>query len=101
MWQKARTRRKAVKRWTRIQALVYKFQLWPLLVVSGFCVLLALSNTVAIGPYIIFHYDLPILVERLVSPFRASGRFIWLPYYMLMAGILAILVKSFDDVSNN
>jgi len=62
-------------------------KLWPLLFVFGFSVLFALSNNVAIGPYVIFHFDLPLIVERLISPFRGSGRFIWLAYYMLMVGI--------------
>jgi Family of unknown function (DUF6311) len=71
-------------------------RLWPLLLIFGFCTVFALSNNIGIGPYIIFHYNLPLVVERLVSPFRGSGRFIWIPYYLLMAGILTILFKSFQ-----
>jgi hypothetical protein len=71
-------------------------ELWPLLFVFVFSILFALSNNVGIGPYIIFHYDLPMFVERLISPFRGSGRFIWLAYYMLMAGVLAVLFKSLE-----
>jgi hypothetical protein len=61
-------------------------KLWPLLLVFGFSVVFALSNNMALGSYVIFHYDLPLVVERLISPFRGSCRFIWLAYYMLMAG---------------
>ena len=80
--------------WTGLRSIQWR-TLWPLSLVFAFSILFALSNNVAIGPYVIFHYDLPLVIERLVSPFRASGRFIWLAYYMLITGVLVLVVKRF------
>jgi hypothetical protein len=38
-------------------------------------------------------------VERVISPFRASGRYIWLACHVLMAGTLAFVLRSFGRVS--
>jgi hypothetical protein len=70
-------------------------KLWPLLLLFAFSVLFALSNNIGIGPYIIFHYHVPANIERMISPFRASGRFIWIANYILMAAILVIALRSF------
>ena len=68
-------------------------KLWPLFLIFVFCVAYAVSNNVGVGPYLVFHYDLPPIVERFTSAFRVSGRFLWPAYYMLIAGILAIIIK--------
>jgi hypothetical protein len=70
--------------------------LWPIILLFAFSVLFALSNNVGIGPNILVHYNVPFVIERLISPFRASGRFIWLAYYLLMAGILVYVLKKFS-----
>jgi hypothetical protein len=69
--------------------------LWPLVLVFCFSALYALSNNIAIGPHIIFHYEVPSALDRITSALRASGRFIWPAYYLLVAGVLAIVLKEF------
>ncbi|MBV9107360.1 MAG: hypothetical protein JO313_15190 [Verrucomicrobia bacterium] len=71
-------------------------ELWPILLIFAFSILFALSNRIGFGSYVLIHYNLPFIAERLISPFRASGRFIWIAYYLLMAGILVSVVKKFD-----
>lgn len=75
-------------------------RLWPLLLVFAFSVVFALSNSVAIGPHVIFHYDVPPILERFIDPFRASGRFIWLAYYMIMVGVLTVVLKGFGRTAS-
>ncbi len=72
--------------WRRRWALVM-----PLLVVFVFSFVFALSNNIGYGNHISIHYDLPGFLDRLTSPLRASGRFIWLAYYMIMAAALIIV----------
>jgi uncharacterized protein DUF6311 len=70
--------------------------LWPILLIFAFSILFALSNKIGVGPYVLVHYPLPFIAERLISPFRASGRFIWLAYYLLMTGVLVYVLKRFS-----
>jgi hypothetical protein len=65
---------------------------WPILLIFIFSIAFALSNIVAAGPFVLFKYNLPFIIEKLISPFRASGRFIWLAYYLLMAGGLSFVL---------
>jgi hypothetical protein len=67
--------------------------LWPLVLVFCFSLLYALSNNVAIGPQVIFHYNVPSILERITSALRASGRFIWPAYYLLVTGVLAVILR--------
>jgi hypothetical protein len=71
-------------------------KLWPLVLVFCFSLLYALSNNIAVGPHVIFHYDVPSALERITSALRASGRFIWPAYYLLIAGVLGIILRSFS-----
>jgi hypothetical protein len=74
-------------------------KLWPIFLILAFSVLFALSNNIGAGPHILIHYNVPFQVERIISPFRASGRFIWLACYLLMAGTLPYVLRSFGRVS--
>lgn len=68
-------------------------KLWPLFLVFSFSVLFAFSNNLAIGPHVIFHYDVPPILERFTDALRASGRFIWPAYYILITAILAMVFR--------
>lgn len=59
------------------------------------CILLfiyALSNNIAIGIYE-FHYYLPNSILKFTNILRASGRFFWIIFYLLIFSLLSILVK--------
>jgi Family of unknown function (DUF6311) len=71
---------------------------WPILLVFAFSILFALSNNIGAGPNVYVHYPVPFILERAISPFRASGRFIWIAYYLLIAGVLAFVLRAFRRV---
>jgi hypothetical protein len=71
--------------------------LWPLVLVFSFSLLYALSNNIAFGPYVIFHYDLPSILGPITGALRASGRFIWPVYYLVIAGVLAVILRGFGS----
>ncbi|HJV84298.1 MAG TPA: DUF6311 domain-containing protein [Noviherbaspirillum sp.] len=56
-------------------------------------VVYALSNTVYAGPFKVLTYALPELLDRLTGTFRVSGRFFWVPGYMILFGMLAALLR--------
>ncbi len=72
---------------------------WALAIVFLFCLFFAWSNNVAIGPIVLFHYDIPFILEKLIAPFRASGRFIWAPYYLIITGVLVFVLKRFSRIA--
>lgn len=61
-----------------------KKKLLAVLCVSAICILLSLSNVISFGDRILLTIPLPAAVERLISTFRSTGRFIWPVYYLLM-----------------
>jgi hypothetical protein len=66
---------------------------WPrrypaLFAVLVFFVIFACSNRVYFGRTELFHAELPVFLERLAGIFRCSGRFIWLPTYVILFGAL-------------
>lgn len=63
-----------------------------LLVLVGLT-LYALSNVVFIGRSVLFEYPLPPLYDRLTEIFRASGRFFWVPGYVIFFVMLAQILK--------
>lgn len=58
-------------------------QLIPLIILSVFFFLFAISNKIAIGSYPLFSYPLPSLFSRFTGLFRSSGRFFWPVYYLI------------------
>ena len=61
--------------------------------VLGLFLLYAISNRVFLGPHLILEVPLPDAAERLVSFFRASARFVWVPMYALVLLSLSALLK--------
>lgn len=53
----------------------------------------ALSNKVAIGDHLLLEYPLPPLLGDLFIKFRASGRFFWPCYYIILLGVLVSTLK--------
>ena len=58
---------------------------------------LALSPTVSAGSHVLFHVPDP--VYDALSTFRASGRFFWPAYYVIMAAVLAGTYSAFGRSS--
>lgn len=67
--------------------------LWPLLVVTGAFTLLALSNVVMWGDFQVAHVPLPDWLEQAGSVFRASGRFGWPLFYLVMLFALWSVIR--------
>ncbi|HCR37817.1 MAG TPA: hypothetical protein DIU37_06665, partial [Opitutae bacterium] len=55
--------------------------------------LFAISNKIYLGNYGPIYFTLPEWVEKMCNVFRASGRFFWLPSYILLFTTLAYFLK--------
>jgi hypothetical protein len=65
----------------------------PLIAVACFCLLFAISGKVMAGEDTLFDWSTLLSpLEVVTSTFRSSGRFIWVPHYMLLSA--AVLVVS-------
>lgn len=53
-------------------------------VIAFLLIVIAQSNVVAFGKYLLFQYKIPVWCEKLVAPFRSSGRLIWPVCYILL-----------------
>ncbi|WP_035676749.1 DUF6311 domain-containing protein [Flavobacterium limnosediminis] len=56
----------------------------PVAVLTLLLFVFAISNQVTFGTKVLFHYPTLGIVEKLGNIFRAIGRFVWLPYYLLI-----------------
>ncbi len=56
----------------------------PLVGLGVVCVLLALSSTVTVGPYVLFEIKAPKTIGFFLESLRASGRLFWPAYYVLL-----------------
>ena len=66
--------------------------LWlPLIIVCLLMTSFALSNDVYLGQHLLVSYSLPTYLLSLSKIFRASGRFFWPAYYLLMVMTFAVL----------
>lgn len=67
----------------------------PLLVVSALLFVAALSHQISAGGRVLVTLPWPERVLETLSVFRASGRFVWPLYYLLMWLALAVVVRRF------
>ena len=68
-----------------------QFSKLPFIFIFLICFLLSISNNIYLGNNMIFEYQLPKLIYGLLSIIRASGRFIWILYYLIIIfGIISI-----------
>lgn len=65
----------------------------PLYVLTLLLTLFAITNILTFGNKEILHIELPEILIKLGNVFRASGRFIWLLYYLMFLSVLYIFVK--------
>ena len=63
----------------------------PIAIIFLICFVLSISNRIYLGNDIILEYELPKSIYGLLSIIRASGRFIWILYYLIIIfGIISI-----------
>jgi hypothetical protein len=67
---------------------------FPLILLVFISTLFAITNKITFNEKIIFEYKTFFLIEKIGSIFRASGRFIWLFYYLLFFFSLIVFIKS-------
>lgn len=65
----------------------------PLFVIALLFWVLALSNRVMFSNIHLFTLPLPDVVHRVLSVFRASGRFGWIAFYLLNLAILRVVIE--------
>lgn len=79
------------KNWS---ALKLKSTNLPLLILVILLSLFAISHKVTYGSSTLFEYPIPSLIMKVGGVFRASGRFVWVAYYLIMFLALLLFVKS-------
>lgn len=66
-------------------------RLAPALLMAAALFVLSLSTSITLGKHVLFSYSLPAPLQHLLEIFRASGRFAWPLYYlMLILSVAAI-----------
>ena len=70
-------------------------QVVPLLVACAILTAMAASTRVSIGSKLLVDLDPSGRFVRFLAPLRASGRLFWVPYYAILAGILASVFTIF------
>lgn len=78
---------------TERQVFKKKLLLTPLLLLIVGLTFFSITNTITYGNEVLFKYPIPGLVEKLGSIFRASGRFIWPLYYLILFSSFYFLNK--------
>ncbi|WP_248724604.1 DUF6311 domain-containing protein [Seonamhaeicola sp. ML3] len=80
---------------TKLNTVVLKKkELLPLYLLCFGYFLFSITNSVSYGEQVLFEYYLPSYVSRLGSVFRASGRFVWVLYYLMLFYSIVVLTKS-------
>ena len=67
-----------------------------ILIISILLFILALSNNIHIGGYNLFNIDLPKFIEKIFGVIRASGRMVWIPFYLIYV-LLFVLLSSYSN----
>jgi hypothetical protein len=73
--------------------LKFNFKNSLIFVLTLFSLLFSITNKVSINDSIIFSFSIPELINKLGGVFRASGRFVWLFYYLVVVVSLIQLSK--------
>ncbi len=82
--------RKQYPRWPR--------QHWPLLLLAITLVAFAASATLTIGPWKLTNLKVN---SPLLATFRSSGRFIWVPYYLILLGVFGATLRRFPILATS
>jgi hypothetical protein len=73
---------------------LYKKKFFPLILLVLVSILFAITNKVSLNENIIFEYPTLGIIKKIGNIFRASGRFIWIFYYLLFLITFVIFIKS-------
>ncbi|MCK4493421.1 MAG: hypothetical protein KAU26_05165 [Methylococcales bacterium] len=57
---------------------------------------ISLSNKWYLGQELIFEFDLPLIFMKIISPFRASGRYFWFVGYLLITITIILLYRCYS-----
>ena len=74
-----------------------KYFFIPLVLISIFFSIFAISNNVTFGKEIIFQYNLNPEILPYANVFRASGRFFWPVYYLIYFLIIIIFIRKYTS----
>lgn len=55
--------------------------------------LLAIGTSVKLGSHVLFHIPYPKIILKVLSAFRSSGRFVWLPCYIMFLASMYLVYK--------
>ena len=72
----------------------HKFFVLPFVLISVLFTLFALSNQAYLGSHLLWGFQLPDVVFKVLSFFRASARFIWPVYYFIIVFSLVSWVRN-------
>ena len=67
----------------------------PAIGVTVISLLLAISNKITFGHYVLFQVPLPSPIMSVLDAFHTSGRLFWPGYYLLFIGVLTAASRSF------
>lgn len=67
-----------------------------ILIISILLFILALSNNIHLSNIDLIYIDLPKFIEKIFGIIRASGRMVWIPFYLIYI-LIFIVINSFDD----
>ena len=65
----------------------------PLILIALVLFMLALSNKITFGRFVLFEADLPDFFDKVCNVIRANGRMFWPVSYLLMLAAIAIIVR--------
>ena len=69
---------------------------WPLILIAVLLTVYAASTVIMLGPWKLLDWP---STAPLLSTFRASGRFIWVPYYLIIVAVIWQIVRVFPRAS--
>jgi len=55
--------------------------------------ILSLGTSIKLGPKVLVNIEYPNFIEHLIGAFRASGRFVWIPCYLIFFASIYIVNK--------
>lgn len=60
----------------------------------GLGMLIAIGTSVKFGSHVLFHIPYPKIILKVLSAFRSSGRFVWLPCYIMFFASMYLVYKN-------
>ncbi|MVO10612.1 hypothetical protein GOQ30_15670 [Flavobacterium sp. TP390] len=65
----------------------------PLIIAAILLLVFAITNSISFNDKIVFNIQIPEIIIKVGNIYRASGRFVWLFYYLLIFSSLIVLIK--------